>query len=335
MRRGVQRAALAAVIVTVAACQGEGARPADAPPRAAADAAGGGFARGGETGDAPETGGGGDDGAGGGAGNADPTLPTQSGAPPAEPAGAGVADHVTRLGAIPAWRAVVDRNQYLARRGERAVVFGRVGGEVPPTPVAAAPTDAGPPPPPPPTGLTWLIDETEGQGALAIRVKMGASPPKPGERVAVAGAWALDEARRWYWQAEAVTPLPADEAPAPGPADAAPVAPGLVIAKVSPPGRRKDPATVRDGEVMELTVVKVPAREGDGWAVSDRKWGEVLAYLVLPGERPSYGGHDLRAPDERWTLKRNWTYWVRVAKVKRREGEPAVITAAGPPFLFP
>ncbi len=211
------------------------------------------------------------------------------------------------------------------------MIFGRIGGEV--APAARPPgadADAGPPPP---TGLTWFIDETEGQGALAIRVKLGASPPAPGERVAIRGAWALDAQRRWFWQADAVTALPASDAPAAG-VDAQ-IAPGLALVKRAPSGRRTGPATVVEGEILEFTVAKLPVRTGDGWAVSDRKWGEVLGLLMLPGDRESYGGHDLRGPDERWALKRNSTYWVRVGKVKRRQGEPAVITAAGPPFAFP
>src|SRR5690606_29536394 len=80
----------------------------------------------------------------------------------------------------------------------------------------------GPPPPVPPdggiaidaglvpSGLVWLVDDTEGNGALAIRVLLGShgANAKPGDRVALGGAWVLDESRRWYWKVDQVTRLP-------------------------------------------------------------------------------------------------------------------------------
>ncbi len=39
-----------------------------------------------------------------------------------------------------------------------------------------------------------------------------------------------------------------------------------------------------------------PAREGDGWLVAGQLGEPAAALLILPGERPSYGGQDLRSP---------------------------------------
>ena len=220
------------------------------------------------------------------------------------------------LGAIPAWRAVIDRDRYLARRGDRGVVAGRVGGPVPES------------------DLVWLIDETEGNGALGIRIRF-AKAPEPGARVAVRGAWTLDEARRWYWQADAVTPLPAIDEPAP---KDPPAPPGHVIAAADPPGgwgKVKAPDKASPGDLMMFTVVSTPRREGDGWGVSDRRWGTLMATLRLPGEHDSYGGHDLRAADERWGLDKGKTYWVRVGKVRRPPDGVPLLQAVTAPVRIP
>ncbi|MCB9561098.1 MAG: hypothetical protein H6708_11885 [Kofleriaceae bacterium] len=309
--------AVAAAAAGLLRCQGGGGgrrhdapAPADATPAAV-------------TGD-----GDGGDGAAADPGDSDPSLPTESGEPPdsVDPDQA-VAD----LGAIPAWRAVVDRDQYLARRGDVGVVFGRVGGPVPPPPLPrGADGDAGVPPP---TGLTWLVDETEGNGALAIKVRLDDPAPAPGTRLAVRGAWELDEARHWFWRAAATTVLPDD--PDARPAKDPPAAPGLVVVKLAPPGKTVAPPQAKDGDLLEFTVVRTPARVGDGWGVSDRRWGTLMGYLVLPGERGSYGGHDLRGADEGWALRKGGTYWVRLGRVRRKGDDPPVFSAAGPPAAFP
>jgi len=241
------------------------------------------------------------------------------------------------LGAIPAWSAVVERDQYLARRGQQGIVAGVVGGAVAPATLPPAP-DAGPDAGvvvAQPADLTWLVDEREGNGALGIRVRFAAPVPAPGTRVAVQGAWMLDEARRWYWRADAVTPLPAAE---PVAAKDPPATPGHVVAVADPPGgwaKVRAPDKASPGDLMAFTVVARPLREGDGWGASDRKWGSLLATVQLPGEEPSYGGHDLRAADERWPLLKGGTYWVRVGKVRRpRDGVP-VIEAVTAPVRFP
>ena len=82
----------------------------------------------------------------------------------------------TPPGSVAAWQAVIDRDRYLARRGQGAVIVGRMGGD------AIAPGARG--------VIRWLIDETEGNGALAVRVALAGTPPAEGDRVAVRGAWA-------------------------------------------------------------------------------------------------------------------------------------------------
>ena len=74
------------------------------------------------------------------------------------------------------------------------MIAGRVGGE------AIAPGARG--------VVRWLVDESEGNGALAVRIAItGTKPPAEGDRIAVAGAWTLDDQRRWYWQVASLSPL--------------------------------------------------------------------------------------------------------------------------------
>src|SRR5688572_7496477 len=82
---------------------------------------------------------------------------------------------IAELGAIPAWQAVVDRAQLLARRKQRGVVYGTVGSPIlvpgpPPTPSdAGVVPDAGMVASP----YMWLICDTDGNGALGIIVTLG------------------------------------------------------------------------------------------------------------------------------------------------------------------
>jgi hypothetical protein len=222
-------------------------------------------------------------------------------AAPLDEPGGDLDEGAEAVGAISVWHAVVDRDRYLARRGQRALLAGRVGGD------AIAPGARG--------VVRWLVDESEGNGALAIRMAVSGKPPDDGARVVVAGAWMLDDQRRWYWQAESISPLggPAPEAP-PDP----PAAPGHLIQKGPPPAGNRPISKARDGGVVTFGVIKSPRGEGDGWLVGDDSFSPPIAYLYLPGERPSYGGHELRQPDERWVLKRGVTYWVRIGRVRRR-----------------
>lgn len=248
--------------------------------------------------DAPRPGGGD---AGGGAA-ADPDGdPAGAGGAPGEDDDRAAADDAVALGAIPVWQAVVDRAQYLARRGQRAIVAGRLGGE------AIAPGARG--------QVRWLVDEHEGNGALAIRVAIPGRPPAEGARIAVTGAWALDDQRRWYWQVEALSPL---TGPAPAAPPDPPAPPGLQLQAGPPPAGHRPISKARDGGVVTFGVIKAPRGDGDGWLVGDDSFSPPIAYLFLPGERASYGGHDLRQADERWSLRRGVTYRVRIDKVRRR-----------------
>ena len=106
------------------------------------------------------------------------------------------------LGAVPAWQAVVDRNLYLDRRGQHGVVYGTLGEPI--TIPASGSGDAALAAVA--TPYVWLVDDTEGNGALAIRV-LPASLAKAGDRIAFAGAWALDEQRHYFWKASLASPL--------------------------------------------------------------------------------------------------------------------------------
>lgn len=243
---------------------------------------------------------------------------------------------IADLGAVSAWQAVVDRAQYLARRGQHGVVFGTLGAPLMmlgPTPEAAPdagkPIDAGLVP----SELVWLVDDTEGNGCLAIRVKLGkhADKVKQGDRVALAGAWTLDDKLRWYWAVDAVTPL----APAP-PSDLKdpPSLPGHEIVNGNLPQGARTISVAKDGDAVYfmLTGPNQPVMPGEGWPVADELGNPVFALLNLPGERPSFGGQDLRTADERWQLKRGQTYWVRIGKIRRpAPDKPALINARTAP----
>jgi hypothetical protein len=183
--------------------------------------------------------------------------------------------------------------------------------------------------------FTWLVDDTEGNGALAIRVMLGkkASDAKQGERVALGGAWALDEHRRWYWKVDELAKLP----PAP-PSDLKdpPSPPGheIVVVDRIPSGSRTI-SVARDNDLVYFTVNgRPPAIDGEGWPVSNELGDPVFALLNLPGERPSFGAQDFRTPDERWQLRRGWMYAVRIGKIRKNPDpeKPASINARTAPI---
>jgi hypothetical protein len=267
---------------------------------------------------------------------ADPDVDVDARSKPAEPdelpAPSDTARVITELGAIPAWQAVVDRAQLLGRRRQHGVVYGRVGPEilVPGPPPAAS--DAGVAPD---AGLVkspyvWLIDDTDGNGALGIRIALG-DKAKEGDRIAAGGAWHLDAERRWFWKPDAIQPLP--PAPPSDLKDAPPPAPSHAIASGDlPPGARTIGAA-RDGDAVYFQLVgPMPLSDGDGWQIADQLGSPTVAILTLPGERATYGGQDMRAADERWQLKRGQTYWVRIGKVRKRSPDkPALVNARTAP----
>jgi hypothetical protein len=246
---------------------------------------------------------------------------------------------IADLGAISAWQAVIDRAQYLARRDQHGVVYGTLGAPIlVQGPVPEAPADAGVGKPIDaglvPSEYAWLVDDTEGNGALAIRVKLGKHTDKikQGDRVALGGAWALDEQRQWYWAVDNMTPLPA--AP-PSDIKDPPAAPGhtIVDGNLAPGSRPISQAKDGDAVWFSLTGPKTPVMPGEGWPVADELGNPIFALLNLPGERPSFGGQDFRTPDERWELKRGATYWVRIGKIRRpAPDKPALINARTAPI---
>ncbi len=241
---------------------------------------------------------------------------------------------IAELGAIPAWQAVVDRAQLLGRRGQHGVVYGRIGPVIliPATPDPTA-VDAGVPAKPAmvPSPYVWLVDDTDGNGSLGIRVALAGKEAKPGDRVALGGSWQLDDARRWYWKLDSfqqLAPAPPSDLKDPKPAE-----PGhaIVLGNLLPGSRTISVA--RDGDAVYFQIVgPTPANEGDGWLVADELGNVPFAMLTLPGERASYGGQDMRTPDERWQLKKAQTYLVRIGKIRKRVDKPAIIHARTGPI---
>ena len=272
---------------------------------------------------------------------------------------------IVELGAIPAWQAVVDRAQLLGRRGQHGVVYGRVGPALVPAPVPEAPaapavSDAGAGSGHPVSagsgstpgagsgsapvagsggapgiavdaGLVqspyvWLIDDTEGNGTLGIRIALG-DKAKEGDRIAAGGAWQLDADRRWFWKPDAVQPLP--PAPASDLKEPPAAVPTHAIASGGLPGGARTISVAHDNDAVYFQIVgPSPASDGDGWLVADRLGSPAIALMNLPGERASYGGHDMRTSDERWQLRRGQTYWVRIGKLRKRGADKPVLVNA-------
>jgi hypothetical protein len=161
-----------------------------------------------------------------------------------------------------------------------------------------------------------LIDDTEGNGSLGLRIAWPdkGTPPAEGDRIAAGGAWVLDDDKEWYWQADIIEPLaPAPPSKIPEP----PGTPGHIIAAGDPPSGWKTVDVAKDDGIISFEIVgDPPVNEGDGWRVAKELGDKPVAILYLPGERPSYGGHDLRTDAEKWHLKRKVDYWVRIGKIR-------------------
>ncbi len=183
------------------------------------------------------------------------------------------------------------------------------------------------------TPYVWLIDDTEGNGALGIRIALG-DKAKQGDRIAAGGAWQLDADRRWYWKPDAIQHLP--PAPASEPKDPPPPVPGHAIATGPLPPGARTAGVARDNDAIYFQIVgPAPQSDGDGWQIADQLGSPTALVLNLPGERSSYGGQDMRAPDERWQLRRGQTYWVRIGVLHKRTGKPATVNARTAPVRIP
>jgi hypothetical protein len=264
-------------------------------------------------------------------------APPEDGPPPKieEPEPPDPGKLIADLGAIPAWETVIDRAQLLARRGQRGTAYGKIGPAVL-IPGPAVDPGSGAPKVKVDAAMiaspyVWLVDDTEGNGTLGIRVLLGKQTKwKEGDRVALGGAWDLDDARRWYWKVDTLTALP------PGPASEIkdPVAPEpshVVREGNLAPGSRTI-TVARDGDAVYFQLVgPPPVNDGDGWPVADELGDTPFALMTFPGERSSYGGQDMRAADERWQLKKAQTYWVRIGKIRKRTDKPALIKALTAP----
>jgi hypothetical protein len=260
-------------------------------------------------------------------------LPPEDAKKPEEPEAPDPGKVIAELGAISAWQSVIDRAQLLVRRGQHGVVYGRVGPAVmvaatmpDPGPDAGVKVDAGLVA----SAYTWLVDDTEGNGTLGIRVKLG-DKAKEGDRVALDGAWDLDADRRWFWHVDAVQPIP-PAAPSDLKEPIAPV-PTHTIASGDLPNGARTISLAKDGDAVYFMIVgPAPTTEGDGWQVADELGNPTFALLNLPGERASYGGQDMRQPDERWVLRRGQTYALRIGKLRKRGiDKPILINARTAP----
>jgi len=241
---------------------------------------------------------------------------------------------IAELGAVSAWQAVIDRAGYLVRRDQHGVVYGVYAGPVMVADPAAPAVDAGVHVDAGlvPSKLGWLVDDTEGNGSLAIRVDFGGKSLVNGERVALGGAWVLDEAREYYWKVDNLSHLPAGTKST----IAEPLAePGHAISDGAMPAGARRISLAKDDDLVVFSLVGAPpANDGDGWPVGDELGSPVVALLNLPGERASYGGQDMRTASEHWTLKRGQSYWVRIGKIHKRGGDksgerPTRSTAGG------
>ena len=233
-----------------------------------------------------------------------PVAPSDAGLAPVVAIDASVPLSVTD--ALPAWRAVVERHRMLVRNDSHGVVVGRVGEAV--------------------DGASWLIDEANGNGVLAIRVTPPLTAPA-GARAVVAGAWEYEKAtKRWLWRRTGVTIDKSAEA------IEHPYPPGHTVGPPEelPEGARLASTAARR-KPMSFAVVGAPVKVGDGWAIADERGGQHVAWLVLPGERATYGGQEMLADDETWKLRVGSRYVVDVIRMSRPKGALPVYTASGPP----
>jgi hypothetical protein len=243
--------------------------------------------------------------------------------------GADEAAALAAIGALPAWRGVLERWRLLARRGEAGALVGVV---------ASA------------EGERVLIDDRAGRGALFVRLGLPADAPaiEDGARVVAWGGFVAD-GERWRFavtrierlstaagDAVALVPSHQPRAAAPAPEGATP--PAELIGRIQQGLRREQREAA-----MRFTVRGAPVASGDGWAIDG---GEApakppkgappvppTAYLMLPGEAPIYGGQDYRASEERWALEIGRAYAVTIAvpsRLRMADGVPVLEAVDAP-----
>jgi hypothetical protein len=175
-------------------------------------------------------------------------------------------------------------------------------------------------------GVLWLYDETEGQGSLAIRVRIEQDlPVAPGDRVALWGAWEPAEGS-WNFRADRAEKLTPAEALAPS-------EPPLRVTDGDPSDYAIPVSQQTKAGLIQFAVVGRPARFGDGWAIADQPKRPEVARLFLPGERRPYGAQTPPTAEEWWPLQVGATYQVEVGRFRppRAGAGPIVMTAVGPP----
>ena len=218
---------------------------------------------------------------------------------------------LAKIDAVPAFDAVQYRPRYLARNGQSGVVFGRLGAE----------TDG---------RYRWLVDETDGQGSLGVRIVVADDLDATlGDRLVVWGAWKVDEERHWYWEPTKLAGLSSTDEPM---SEATPF--HIATLDEAPEGAVPVSNLKRRGDII-FEVISEPRLIDDGWLVGDRSsWGRV-AVVRMPGERPVYGAQFLYGEEEQWKLEKDVRYTVSVGPFTKpkKKGVPTM-TALGPPRII-
>ncbi len=205
---------------------------------------------------------------------------------------------------LPAWSAVHERYRLLDRRGESGLVFGTL-----------LENDQG----------LWLVDETEGEGTLAISVLLPGKPKLAlATRVVLRGAWKLSSEKHWQWKTDAIWTMSEKKSES-----VLRFPPGLVAHKQES-RKLSSPSTVSAnmGGTISFRVVQPPKQIGDGWLIGDAKGGAAVARLMLPGERSPYGDQSDLSVEEQWQLALGTRYWVQINRFRRPKSKVLPIVRA-------
>lgn len=199
------------------------------------------------------------------------------------------AQALTKIGSLPVWSAVLERDRFLSRRGQSGVMHGLL-------------VDT-------PWGLC-LVDETEGQGSLWSQVLVPTHIETP-KRVLLWGSWHRQhETGSWVWQATRAQGLESNKQ------DPLELVPRVAQDLERPAGAVLASSVPRRGGVISFVVVERGSRIGDGWLIADEVDGPAVARLLLPGERHPYGGQSVIAEAERWNLRPAESYWITIKRFR-------------------